>query len=55
MDDKIEFDGRPAPLDGCKCAVCQWVRENAVLARGPLRPSDPEWEQALRHAQAARR
>jgi hypothetical protein len=48
---KDEFDGRPAPLEGCDCTVCRWIRENAALQRPrPIRPSDPEWADLVRNA-----
>jgi hypothetical protein len=44
-----EFDGRPAPLAGCVCEVCTWVRTHALPNR-LIRLSDPEWELLLRLA-----
>jgi hypothetical protein len=48
-----EFDGRPAPLEGCECRVCTWVRSHCLPSR-LIRPSDPEWELLIRLATRAR-
>ena len=35
VSEPVEIDGRPAPLEGCNCAVCQWanrrIRQEADL------------------------
>jgi hypothetical protein len=45
-----EFDGRPAPLEGCTCVVCQWARSRDR----PVRPSDPQWMAVMRRVNQER-
>lgn len=46
-----EYDGRPAPLDGCDCPVCDWVALNRALTDGaPIKPGSPEWRALLEAA-----
>jgi hypothetical protein len=54
-DKKDEFDGRPAPLEGCSCVVCEWARKRLTHAKGRVRPSDPEWSQFVASAYSVRR
>jgi hypothetical protein len=34
-----------APVDGCDCKVCHWLRNRKPYAR--LRPGTPEWDQMV--------
>jgi hypothetical protein len=52
MAEKDEFDGRPAPLEGCYCDVCVWVRHRAGIH---TKPSDPSWEKVCIAAQSVSR
>jgi hypothetical protein len=37
-----------APVEGCRCPICLWLRQRATLPPRLVRPDDPEWETLLR-------
>jgi hypothetical protein len=45
-----------APVEGCRCTVCSWLRgERADLPPRLVRPDDPEWNTLLRVSYRVRR
>lgn len=39
-------DNKRAPVDGCECRVCMFLRSTS----GPVRPNTAEWRALLRKA-----
>jgi hypothetical protein len=43
-----------APVDGCRCIICTWIRARVSLPPRLVRPDDPEWGKLLRLASGVR-